>query len=183
MSLSLADTIRGRRTIGAYRADAPDEQDVLEAIELARWAPNHKKTEPWRVYRLGPQSIQAVVDLNSQMIERKKGPGEAESKRKAWSAIPGWLVITCQRSDDVFRAEEDYAACCCFIQNLMLGLWSKEIGSKWSTGDVTREDAFYRILNIDSQQERVIGLIWYGHPSVVPQQNRKPADQFVVKCP
>ena len=180
MSSDIADVIRGRRTIGAYRPDVPVEQDVLEAIELARWAPNHKKTEPWRVYRLGPESIRAVIDLNCQSIEQKKGPGEAESKRKSWSAIPGWIVVTCQRCDDAFRAEEDYAACCCFIQNLMLGFWAKKIGTKWSTGDVTREDDFYRILKIDPKQERVIGLIWYGYPSVVPEQNRKSIEHFVI---
>lgn len=183
MDLSIADVIRSRRTIGAFRPDIPPQTAVEAAIELASWAPNHKKTEPWRVYQLGAQSAAAVVNLNSHLVERKKGTQEAQSKRKSWSTVPGWLVVTCLRADDPFRHEEDYAACCCFVQNLMLSLWSNAIGSKWSTGDVTRDPQFFDLLQIDPAKERVVGLIWYGFPAVVPEQNRKPVSDFLVRLP
>jgi nitroreductase len=179
MGRSVINVIRGRRTIGSFRPETPSADDIEVAIECASWAPNHKKTEPWRVYWLGPETTNAVIELNANMIAKKKGPAEAESKRKSWSAVPGWLAVTCIRSDDPFRAEEDYAACCCFIQNLMLALWSKEIGTKWSTGDVTRESAFLELLGIDQNNERVVGLIWYGYPALIPEQNRKPPTSFV----
>jgi nitroreductase len=34
--------------------------------------------------------------------------------------------------------QEDYAATCCSIQNMMLALHSQGVGSKWTTGAVTR---------------------------------------------
>jgi len=183
MDSSIADVIRGRRTIGSFRPEIPAQATIDEAIELASWAPNHKKTEPWRVYQLGPQSAAAVVELNAGLVEQKKGLQEAQSKRKSWSAVPGWLVVTCLRTDDAFRHEEDYAACCCFVQNLMLSLWANEIGSKWSTSDVTRDPGFFELLKVDPAKERVVGLIWYGYPSVVPDQNRKAVTDFLVRLP
>lgn len=182
MDRSVEQLIRSRRTIGSFRPDVPPKDVVESAIEVARWAPNHKKTEPWRVYWLGPESVRSVIDLNSRLIEKKKGLSEADSKRKSWSAVPGWLVVTCRFSDDAFRNEEDYAASCCFIQNLMLVLWSKEIGTKWSTGDVTREPEFLQRLGIDSVTERVVGMVWYGFPAVVPEQSRQPVDKFLIHC-
>ena len=183
MNASLIELIRGRRTIGLFRPEVPSREAVETAIEVASWAPNHKKTEPWRVYWLGPQSTRTVIDLNSRLIEKKKGPQEADAKRKAWSSVPGWLLVTCVRNDDSFRHEEDYAACCCFVQNLMLALWSDGIGTKWSTGDVTREDDFFRCLQIDAERERVVGLIWYGYPAVIPDQSRKPPGTFLINRP
>ena len=181
MDLNIIELIRSRRTIGSFRPDVPPAADVEAAIESASWAPNHKKTEPWRVYWLGPQTAQAVIDLNTTVIASKKGTAEAEAKRAAWSAIPGWLAVTCLRSEDAFRDEEDYAACCCFVQNLMLVLWSQKIGNKWSTGDVTREPGFFERLGINPAKERMVGLIWYGYPAVVPQQNRQPTSAFLKK--
>ena len=183
MDSHVCNVIRERRTIGSFRPEIPGRNVVESAIEVASWAPNHKKTEPWRVYTLGPESIQGVIDANCRMIQQKKGDAEAESKRKSWSAVPGWIVVTCVRSEDAFRHEEDYAACCCFIQNLMLALWSDGIGTKWSTGDVTRDPEFFHLLKIDPNAERVVGLIWYGYPAVIPEQKRKPIETFLFRRP
>ena len=181
MEPSLVEVIRGRRTVGSFRQEMPSPDLVEAAIEIARWAPNHKKTEPWRVYWLGPETTRAVIDLNASLVAKKKSATEAEAKRKSWSSVPGWLAITCLRSDDSLRHEEDYAACCCFVQNLMLVLWSSGIGTKWSTGDVTRESEFFQLLGIDAKSERVVGLVWYGYPAIVPEQSRKPIAAFLTK--
>lgn len=179
----LASTMRGRRTIGAFQPAIPPRETVLEAIELASWAPNHKKTEPWHVVWLGPETVRQVIAVNTQILTRSKGDAEAESKAKKWAQIPGWLVITCDLSDDAFRREEDYAACCCAIQNLQLALWSAGIGSKWSTGDVTRHNDFYQLIGLDPTRQRVVGMVWYGYPAITPEQTRKPVHTFLRELP
>ena len=183
ISATVAEMIRGRRTIGAFRLELPPREVLQDALDAARWAPNHKKTEPWHVILLGPETARAVIDLNSQIIAATKGPAEAEAKRKKWSEVPGWLAVTCDLADDPFRREEDYAACCCFAQNLSLALWSAGVGTKWSTGDVTRHPEFFKLLNIDSTQQRVVGLFWYGYPAVTPGQTRRPVESFLVELP
>lgn len=180
---TVAATIRGRRTIASYHGELPPREIVLVAIELARWAPNHKKTEPWHVYWLGPKSVQAVIELNKRIIAEARGADEAEAKSKKWSQVPGWLVVTCDLAPDAFRREEDYAACCCAIQNLQLALWSAGIGSKWSTGEVTRHPDFFKLLEIDPNQQRVVGMFWYGYPAVVPEQTRHPVEDYLRQVP
>ena len=177
------EAICGRRTIGAFRPELPPREVVLDALEAARWAPNHKKTEPWHVILLGPETARAVIALNSRIITATKGPMEAEAKQKKWSEVPGWLAVTCDLADDPFRREEDYAACCCLIQNLTLALWSAGIGTKWSTGDVTRHPDFFKLLNIDPAQQRVVGLFWYGYPAIIPAQTRRPVESFLIEMP
>ena len=179
----VADAIRGRRTIGAFRLELPPRDVILDALDAARWAPNHKKTEPWHVVWLGPEIKRAVIELNARLVAAAKGPTEAESKRRKWAEVPGWLVVTCDLADDPLRREEDYAACCCLIQNLSLALWSAGIGTKWTTGDVTRHAEFFELLGIDATRQRVVGLIWFGYPAVTPAQTRREVESFLAERP
>lgn len=177
------EILKTRRTVGAFRSEGPPADVVRQAIELACWAPNHRKTEPWRFHWLGPQTAAAVVELNAALIAAKSGPDAAAAKRKQWAAVPGWIAVTCVRSDDPFLLEEDYAACCCAVQNLMLALWNHGVGTKWSTGDVTRHAEFFRLIGVDPAEQRSIGVIWYGYPATVPEQTRRPVTDVLRQLP
>ena len=112
-----------------------------------------------------------------------KGAEAAEKKVKRWLSIPGWIIVTCQKSDDELRYQEDYAACSCAIQNLMLTLWDKGIGSKWSTGPVTRNERFYDLVWVNKELESILGIVWYGYPADIPQTSRKPLEQVLTELP
>lgn len=182
-SEAAAELIRSRRTIHNFAADLPPRETILRGIDLARWAPNHRLTEPWRFYLLGPETVGGIVELNARLVARSKGPEAGQSKLERWRRIPGWLVVTCENSDDPIRAREDYAACCCAIQNFSLYLWSEGIGVKWTTGEVTRHPDFYDLIWVDPGYETVVGLLWYGYPEELPQTPRKPVEQMLVSLP
>jgi len=178
---AIAEIIRKRRTISFFQSELPPKELVLKAIDLARWVPNHHLTEPWRYYLLSEQTKQTIVDLNTELVTRKNGEKAGEFKRERWSTIPGWLVVTCLRSTDTLRAREDYAATCCAIYALSLYLWSQGVGTKWTTGDVTRDPGFYDAIWVDPAIEKVVGLVWYGYASEVPVTARKPVSEIVVE--
>ena len=97
--------------------------------------------------------------------------------------MPGWLALTCLKSDDAVTMQENYASCCCTAQNLMLLLWDEGIGVKWTTGVVTRTGEFYRIIGADPGLEELVGLFWYGFPAEVPAAQRPPLDQILSQLP
>ncbi len=179
----LEEVIRGRRTINLYLQTPVPAELVREAVEAATWAPNHHVTEPWRFYRLGRETVECCLDLCYEIVAARKGAEAARFKREAWSEKPGWLVVTCQRSDDKLLQREDYAACAAAIQNFMLYLWKAGVGSKWTTGDITRDERFFDILGIDPDKEFVVGLLWYGYPKITPQQKRKDVDDVLSELP
>lgn len=180
-----ADTLlRGRRTIDRFRADAtPPESLIRQAIDTARWAPNHHQTEPWRFALLGPDTQAAIIDINSRLLTASRGEQAAAAKRQRWAEMPGWLAVTCVRDDDPITAQEDYAACACAIQNLMLYLHSAGVGSKWSSGAVTREAAFLQAIGADSGREYCVGLIWYGYPKRAPRTQRRDLAEVIRERP
>lgn len=180
---AVANAIRQRRTIEKFQSADPPRKVVLRAIELACWAPNHKHTEPWRFHLLGPETASLLVELNTRLVRDAKGEEAAVRKHQRWSMIPGWLVVSCAISDDSLRSEEDYAACCCAAQNLSLYLWSCGIGTKWSTGPVTRCEEFFQLLGLGPRERRIVGLFAYGFPESVPQSRRQPIDTVIDELP
>ena len=179
----LEEVISGRRTINLYLQTPVPVKLVREAIEAATWAPNHHVTEPWHFYLLGKEAIEQCLNLCRDIVTANKGPDAAEFKREQWSEKPGWLVVTCRRSDDDLRQREDYAACAAAIQNFMLYLWKAGVGSKWTTGDITRDPRFFDIIGSDADEEFVVGLLWFGYPKVTPAQKRKSLDDVLSELP
>jgi nitroreductase len=178
-----AALLRGRRSIDLYAPDPVPTPVVLEAIDVARWAPNHRLTQPWRFYLIGPATRSRVIDLAVEIDVAKKGERAGPVRRARLEAVPGFLVLTTRRSEDALVDREDYAACCCAAQNLMLYLWERGIGTKWTTGGITRDARFYELLGMDATRESVVGFIWYGVPKVVPTQERRPAAELVTQLP
>ncbi len=178
-----AEVLRGRRTINLYlQTPVPDEL-IRDAVEAATWAPNHGVTEPWRFYRLGSKSIGRCLDLVRKLVTATKGEKAGAFKAKSWSEKPGWLVVTCKSSDDELLQREDYAACATAVQTFMLYLWKAGIGSKWTTGDITRDPKFADIVGFNASEEFVVGLIWYGFPKVTPAQSRKDVSEVLTELP
>lgn len=176
----VAALIKGRRTVDRFRAgDVPDIGLVREAIDVARWAPNHHLTEPWRFALIGPAAKAAIIELNTRLLTDTRGAEAAAAKRDRWQGIPGWLAVTCQTSHDTVRAAEDHAACACAIQNLVLYLHSAGVASKWASGAVTREAEFLRIIGAVPDAEYCMGLIWYGYPARRPKSQRQPLADIV----
>ncbi len=175
--------LRSRRTIHNFALELPPHATILRGLELARWAPNHFLTEPWHFYLLGPDTAEAIARLNAALVARQQGAAAGEAKFERWRKVPGWLVVTCENSDDALQGKEDYAACCCAIHNFSLYLWSEGIGVKWTTGPVIREPEFYDLIWVDPEVETVVGLLWYGYPAEVPQTPRKPLSQVLVELP
>ncbi len=179
----LGERIRGRRTVAQFLKQPVARKLILEAIEVARWAPNHHVTEPWHFYLLGRESVARAVELTRTIVAEDRNEKLADFKAAAAAERPGWLVVTCRRSDDELREREDYASCCCAIQNLMLYLSEAGVASKWSTGAITRDARFFELLGVDPAQAFIVGLIFYGYPRITPGQKRRDVGEITSELP
>ena len=69
MKKTLEQLIQTRRSIfpSQYTNGVIPQSDLLKILESARWAPNHRKTEPWRYKVLQGN---ALTDLGNFMVEQ-----------------------------------------------------------------------------------------------------------------
>jgi nitroreductase len=178
----IAERIRSRRTTKLFLKQEVSRQLIVDAIELARWAPNHHLTEPWHFYVLGEKKIAGCVGIIGELIREMKNDDElAAFKEQSASAVPGWLLVTCRKSADELAEREDYASCCCAIQNLTLYLSEAGVAAKWTTGKITRDQRLFDLLGINPDDEFVVGLIWYGFPKTLPTQTRKEVGDILTE--
>ncbi len=181
---SVETIIRGRRTIHLFKPNKkPDDELIKSAIGLAQCAPNHHLTEPWHFYLIGPETAEQICLLNAEVVTEKKGEKAGQAKLKRWRQVPGWLLVSCDKSSDPITNQEDYAACCCAIQNLSLYLWQEGVGVKWTTGDVICDPRFYELVWINPDQEYSVGLLWYGYPKEIPEIRHSAIDKICVELP
>ena len=147
--MTIDEVIRGRRTLKGFRPEpiAPDVTDDL--LDLAVYAPNHHTTEPWRFVVIGPATIGSLVDAT----------GDGKLTRS-----PTAIVVTQVVDSDADIAREDYAACACAIQTLMLAARARDIASYWRTPKSLLKPAAAKILGL-SRHERLVGIVHIGWPT------------------
>ena len=180
--MDLQEALLNRRTVHHYLPEAVDESIIMGALEAAIRAPNHKLTNPWRFTIVGPQVRRQLVDLGVELKRQKKNGLSPRATKilRAKYANPAYLIVVSQvLDDDSFRRREDYAAVCCAIQNLCLHLWGEGVASKWSTGSVTRHEDTYTLLEINADDEDIVGFVWAGVPEDIPDPPRRPLQQVV----
>ncbi len=90
-----AAVLRARRSIDLFEPEPVGSAVLLEAIEVGRWAPNHRLTEPWRFYVIGP----ATRARNHRARGRARHGDEGRAGRRGAARTP-------QRDSGFFRADE-----------------------------------------------------------------------------
>lgn len=171
------DALRTRRTAHLW-SDAPVPEAVIQrGLEAAHMAPCHRLTWPWRFTLPGPEARATLFDLGVHLKAARAQASIDEAYRAKFIEKlknPALIVVSQEIVDDPMRFEEDYAACACAIQNLCLSVHADGFHSKWSTGGLTRHEHTYAALDIDPNQERIIGFVWIGVPSKIPNAPKRP---------
>ena len=150
--------IRTRRTHKAFKPEGVPRETLEELFELARWAPNHHLTAPWRFRVLGPHSL--------EQLKHAAGP---ESARKLDRA-PTLVVCSCAMSGDPIQDEEDLHATACAAYIVLLAAHARGLAGYWRTPEVLRGAAGRRAVDLPDD-ERFVSLLHLGRPV---QEQRAP---------
>lgn len=160
----LAALVRARRTsmIVDRERDVPLDM-VTELCELATWAPNHKRTWPWRFAVFTGEGRARLGDTMADEMERL-GVGDEPKRAKTrvkYLRTPTTLVVGCTPHDNEMLDLENRDAVAAGIQNLLLGATSLGLASFWSTPAVTRPPAVLDLCGFDPD-DRLVGVVYLG---------------------
>jgi nitroreductase len=150
--MELEAAIRSRRTHKAYGAEPVDRATLEELFELARWAPNHHLTNPWRFRVLGPTAL--------ARLKEAAGPEAAAKLDRAPTLI---AVSVTLGGDDPVQDEEDLLAGAVAAYIVLLAAHGRGLAGYWRTPAVLRTDAGRAALGVP-HDERIIGLLHLGPP-------------------
>jgi nitroreductase len=169
--MELETAIRTRRTHKAYGPDPVDRATLEALFELARWAPNHHLTNPWRFRVLGPQAL--------ERLKAAVGAGGSGSAAKLDRA-PTLVAISFVRTpDDPVADEEDLLATGCAAYAVLLGAHARGLAAYWRTPAILREPAGRAALDIP-ETEHCVGLLHLGSARQEPRvPEREPVPNIV----
>ena len=170
--MPFSDVIASRRSIKRFTSRAITRGEIERLLDAAILAPNHKLTQPWRFYVLGPEARHAYgLALGARKARKIDDPAKAAQTRDPVAAehraLPAMLVVAVVNCDDVDRREEDYAAAMMAIQNLSLVAVEMGLGTHIKTGAVMADPASRAAVGV-KDDERIVAVVNIGEPAEVP---------------
>jgi nitroreductase len=147
--MEIEEAIRSRRTHKAYGAEPVDRDTLAELLELARWAPNHHLTNPWRFRVLGPGAL--------ARLKEAAGPEAAGKLDRA----PTLVAVSAVQSGDPVADEEDLCATACAAYIVLLAAHGRGLAGYWRTPAVLRTAEGRAALGI-GDDEHAIALLHLG---------------------
>jgi nitroreductase len=163
--VDLEQAIRTRRTHKAYGSEAVPDETLAELFELARWAPNHHLTNPWRFRVLGAESL--------GRLKKAAGPEAAAKLDRA----PTLVVASVIESGDSVQDEEDLCAAAVASYIVLLAAHGRGFAGYWRTPEVLRQPEGRAAVGLH-EDERVVGLLHLGpaRQEKQPPERRPPGD-------
>jgi nitroreductase len=160
--------IRTRRTHKAFGTEPLDREVIESLLELARWAPNHHLTAPWRFRVLGPQALARLKDV--------AGPEGAAKLERA----PTLIVASCALGGDPVQNEEDLHATAVASYIVLLAAHARGLAGYWRTPELLRSEEGRAAVDLPGD-ERFVALLHLGAPrqEKAPPQ-RPPIEQTTV---
>jgi nitroreductase len=145
--LDILELIKNRRNIKKFKPDKLEVALIHGWLEAASMAPNHRLTEPWEVYFIGPET--------RKRLNHKTDFGNA----------PVLMAIVSRHGASVVETEENKVATACFIQNFNLAAWAEGVGTLWSSIGITEKNR--QILGLPDNYD-LLGVFGVGYPEVTP---------------
>jgi nitroreductase len=179
--MDVEQAIRSRRTIKAFEPKPVDRETLAELLELARWAPNHHLTNPWRFRVLGPRALERLKRAAAELAAHDAPPGAdpGELARAAAAKLdraPTLVAVSAKRSIDPVQDEEDRHASSIAAYIVLLGAHARGLAGYWRTPHVLRTEAGAAAIDLPPD-ELFVGLLHLGQAKqpASPPEREPPA--------
>ncbi len=184
--MDINEIIRNRRAVPPRFLSKKEVDKVLvqQLLENANWAPNHKKTEPWRFKVYTGEAKQILSDEIFDTLKKQLEEGvslnwnKIEKFKTHIEHVPVVIAVVMQRDKSERLPEwEEIAAVSMAVQNMWLTATAMDLGAFFSTPEFLPR--LNDVLNITHGQ-RTLGFFFVGHmPMEYPSPGRGAIDEKV----
>jgi nitroreductase len=177
--------IEQRRSVKKFTDRKVTREEIATLLDAAILAPNHRLTQPWRFYVLGPEARYAYgLALGERKARKQPDADSARTLRETIAAehraLPCMIAVAVVQSENPETREEDYAAAMMAVENLALTAVALGLGTHIKTGGVMADDAARAATGV-ADTERIVAIVNVGEPAELPvPKKREPATSFTT---
>ena len=178
----LAELIKSRRTNMFVDQTREVPKEIVEQLcDLAQWAPNHKRTWPWRFALFTGEGRNALGEaFVADMIDRDFGDeGKRVKTLTKYARTPSVLVLGAAAHDKASLHDENRDAVVAGIQNLMLGAEALGIATYWGTAPLIDSPRALELCGFEPDV-RLITVMHLGYPQGSTEVPQRPAVQLTI---
>lgn len=186
--MDLHEAIRARRSVRQFTDRVIRREEIEQLLDAATRAPNHRLTQPWRFYVLGPEARRAYgTALGLRKAKKVEDPAAAqaivEKVAAAGAALPAQIAVAMTVSENPEIREEDYAATMMAVQNLLLAAAAMGLATHLKSGAVMEDPRARSAVGVP-EGERIVVLIDLGEPAEAPEPRpRRAAGEVTTWLP
>ena len=183
----MKNAILNRPSVYPKMFDSPEVtvEQVKAVLEYARWAPNHKNTQPWNFVVFHGEGKETLVRAQSAYLQRSLASSDMlvarQDKLRLNASQSGAVIAIIMKRDVAKRLPEweEMAAVTCAVQNMWLGAADLGLGGYWSTGGAANADEIRTLLQLEPEDIHM-GWFYLGRfEGQLPiPTNRKTVEQF-----
>ena len=179
------ELIRNRRSIfpDVYTGGTIPNETILEILENANWAPNHKKTEPWRFQVFKGAALDRLGNFLATTYKKISPPEKFSEKkynkiRNKPAKASAVIVIIMQRDPNESLPEwEEIAAVAMAVQNMWLSCTAHGLGCYWGSPPMIKHAKEFLKLE---EGEKCLGFFFMGtHQMGTLPSTRRPIAEKV----
>jgi nitroreductase len=170
------ELVRARRTSMVVDQSLPVAPELIDRLcGLATWAPNHKRTWPWRFASFrGDARLRLGEAFVADMVEGGIGDeGKRAKTLTKYARTPSVLVVGCAAHDHPTFHDENRDAVAAGVQNVLLGATAAGLASFWSTPPLIDSPRALDLCGFEPDV-RIVGVIYLGWPTSVPERPERP---------
>lgn len=169
-----AALVRSRRTNMQVDRERPVPRDLVQQLcELAQWAPNHKRTWPWRfALAEGDGRARLGESIATAMEAHGDEPAKVAKARTKYLRTPASLIVGAAAGDSTLRTAENRDAVAAGVQNLLLGATAHGLATYWGSCAKGANDAVAALAGFEpgTTVVAIIYLGWPLEPAAVPER-------------
>jgi len=175
--MNVSDAIAHRRSIKKFQDTPVTRADIEALLGAAVLAPNHKLTQPWRFYVLGPEARRRYgLALGERKARKLPDPDAGNAVRDKtvaeYAAFPALIAVAQLLNENPEIREEDYGAVMMAISHVMLAAVERGLGTHMRTGAVMDDPAARAAVGV-SEGERIVAIVNVGEPAELPPPRKQ----------
>lgn len=159
--MKLSEIIKKRTSNSKFIDQPVDSNLLIELLETAVYAPNHKMREPWRFIIIENEHKKHFVDHYLNALNEEQKVQMEPLVNKLFSA-PTVVAFVTPQNKDLRDGLEDLEAVAMLIQNFMLLATEAGLATSIKTPLYSESDKFKDILGLNPG-EIIVGMVMVGY--------------------